>query len=66
MFEGECKSTKDNRLLAEFYLKDIEKASAGEVDVEVTFYVNVDGILKVSAIEYISGNKKEVVVEFNG
>lgn len=43
--------TKDNRLLGEFDLNDIPAMKAGDAQIEVTFDLDENGVLNVSALE---------------
>ena len=60
--EGERSMTKDNHLLGSFELGGIPPAPRGEPEIEVTFDVDVNGILHVSAEEKSTGVKEEVVI----
>jgi len=51
IYEGERQMTKDNHLLGNFRLEGIPPAPRGQPQVEVTFDLNGDGILKVKAVE---------------
>ena len=62
VFEGERTLTKDNNLLGTFELTGIPPAPRGTPQIEVSFDVNADGILNVSALEKSSGNKKEITI----
>jgi len=62
VYEGERTLTKDNRLLGEFELRGFPKMRKGEAKIEVTFEVNADGILKVSAREKTSDTQAEITV----
>jgi molecular chaperone HscA len=55
VFQGERDLVQDNRKLAEFNLTGIPAMPAGLPKVEVTFLIDADGILKVSATELRSG-----------
>ncbi len=55
VFQGERDLVQDNRKLAEFNLSGIPGMPAGLPKVEVTFMIDADGILKVSATELRSG-----------
>jgi molecular chaperone HscA len=55
VFQGERDLVQDNRKLAEFNLSGIPAMPAGLPKVEVTFMIDADGILKVSATELRSG-----------
>merc|ERR1712228_710284 len=49
IFEGERPATKDNHLLGEFQISGIERAKRGEPQVEVTFALDANGIMHVTA-----------------
>ncbi|KAF8335623.1 Hsp70 protein-domain-containing protein [Amanita rubescens] len=51
VFEGERSLTKDNNLLGKFELTGIPPAPRGVPQIEVTFEIDVNGILKVSAAD---------------
>merc|ERR1739848_907378 len=57
VYEGERKMTKDNNLLGQFDLSGIPPAPRGTPQIEVTFDMDADGILNVSAADKASGNK---------
>jgi molecular chaperone HscA len=63
VFQGERDLVKDNRKLAEFILKGIPGMPAGLPKVEVTFMIDADGILKVSAKELRSGVAQSIDVK---
>jgi heat shock 70kDa protein 1/2/6/8 len=62
VFEGERQFTKDNHLLGNFELSEIPPAPRGVPQIEVTFEVDANGILTVSALEKSSGNKKNITI----
>ena len=62
VFEGERTLTKDNNLLGTFELTGIPPAPRGTPQIEVSFDVNADGILNVSALDKSSGNKKDITI----
>ena len=62
IFQGESKVVKDNELLGEFTFSGIRPAPVGEVQVEVTFDVNVEGILTMSARDPASGREMKTTV----
>ena len=62
VFQGERDLVKDNRKLAEFNLTNIPGMPAGLPKVEVTFLINADGILTVSAKELRSGVEQSIEV----
>merc|ERR1719324_25148 len=54
--------TKDNHLLGSFALTGIAPAPRGQPQLEVTFDIDVNGILTVRAEDKDSGNEQEVVI----
>lgn len=62
VFEGERPMTKDNHLLGKFDLTGIPNAPRGVPQIEVTFEIDVNGILKVSAEDKGTGNKEKIVI----
>lgn len=63
VFQGERDMVQDNRKLAEFNLSGIPAMPAGLPKVEVTFLIDADGILKVSATELRSGVATSIEVK---
>lgn len=63
VYQGERDLVKDNRKLAEFNLSNIPAMPAGLPKVEVTFMIDADGILKVSATELRSGTAQSIDVK---
>ncbi|KAK6463000.1 chaperone [Scheffersomyces coipomensis] len=63
VFEGEQKLVKDNHLLGEFDLRNITKAKKGEAPVLVTFSLDRNGILNVSAVDQGTGSKGSITVK---
>ncbi len=63
VFQGERDLVQDNRKLAEFNLTGIPAMPAGLPKVEVTFLLDADGILKVSAKELRSGVSQTIEVK---
>lgn len=55
VFEGERSMTRDNNLLGKFELAGIPPAPRGVPQIEVTFEIDVNGLLKVSAADKASG-----------
>lgn len=62
VFEGERTMTKDNRLLGKFELSGIPPAPRGTPQIEVTFDVDENSILQVSAADKASGKKEEITI----
>lgn len=63
VFQGERDLVNDNRMLAEFNLTGIPGMPAGMPKVEVSFLINADGILTVSAKELRSGVEQSIEVK---
>ncbi len=63
VFQGERDLVKDNRKLSEFNLTGIPGMPAGLPKVEITFLVNADGILVVTAKELRSGIQQSIEVK---
>ncbi len=61
VLQGERELAKDNKSLGQFNLADIPSAPRGQPQIEVTFDIDANGILKVSAKDKASG--KEQVIE---
>ncbi|GJQ10415.1 hypothetical protein GpartN1_g2206.t1 [Galdieria partita] len=62
VFEGERAMTKDNHLLGKFELKGIPPAPRGVPQIEVTFEIDSNGILSVSAVEKGSNKKEQITI----
>jgi heat shock protein 1/8 len=62
IFEGERPLTKDDRRLGDFNLEGIPPAKRGVPQIEVTFEIDANGILNVSAIDKVTGKKNNVTI----
>ncbi|KAK0409232.1 hypothetical protein QR680_004423 [Steinernema hermaphroditum] len=62
VYEGERPMTKDNHMLGKFDLTGIPPAPRGMPQIEVTFEIDVNGILHVTAEEKGSGKKNEITI----
>eukprot|EP01017_Pseudomicrothorax_dubius_P043997 TRINITY_DN73_c0_g1_i2.p1 TRINITY_DN73_c0_g1~~TRINITY_DN73_c0_g1_i2.p1 ORF type:complete len:661 (-),score=264.89 TRINITY_DN73_c0_g1_i2:138-2120(-) len=62
VFEGERQMTKDNNLLGKFHLDGIPPAPRGVPQIEVTFDVDANGILNVSAVEKATGKSNKITI----
>ncbi|KAI0120580.1 78 KDA glucose-regulated protein-like protein precursor [Hypoxylon sp. NC0597] len=62
VYEGERSLTKDNNLLGKFELTNIPPAPRGVPQIEVSFELDANGILKVSAHDKGTGNKESVTI----
>jgi molecular chaperone HscA len=63
VLQGERETADTNRSLARFKLTGIPPMTAGMARLEVTFLVDADGLLKVSAKELTSGKESHVAVK---
>ncbi|XP_037905048.1 major heat shock 70 kDa protein Ab [Hermetia illucens] len=63
VFEGERAMTKDNNLLGTFDLSGIPPAPRGVPKIEVTFDLDANGILNVSAKDTSTGNAKNITIK---
>jgi len=62
VFEGERSMTKDNHLLGKFELSGIPPSPRGVPQIEVSFEIDVNGILHVSAEDKGTGNKEHITI----
>lgn len=60
--QGERKFAKDNINLGNFELTNIRKAPKGEPRIEVTFDIDVNGILNVSAVDVDNGSEQKILI----
>jgi len=62
VFEGERGMTKDSHILGKFNLEGIPPARRGEPQIEVTFDIDANGILNVSAQEKTTGKVEKITI----
>lgn len=62
VFQGERAMARDNKLLGNFRLDGIQKASRGEPRVEVSFDIDANGILNVSAKDLNTGKEQKITI----
>lgn len=62
VYEGERKFTKDNNLLGRFMLEGLPPLPAGVPQIEITYEVDENGILNVSAVEKSSGKSNKITI----
>ena len=62
VFEGERSMTKDNNLLGKFELNNIPPAPRGVPQIEVTFEVDANGIMKVMAADKGTGRSESITI----
>jgi L1 cell adhesion molecule like protein len=63
VYEGERKMTKDCNLLGKFDLTDIPLMPRGQPQIEITYDVDSNGILNVTALEKSSGKSKNITIK---
>ena len=62
VLQGEDEDATQNELLGEFTLSDIRPAPRGEVELEVTFEIDADGVVSVSARNIETGQRQAITV----
>lgn len=62
VLQGERPMAKDNKSIGKFRLKGIRKAPAGVPQIEVTFDIDANGILKVSAKDLDTGKEQSITI----
>lgn len=62
VLQGERMMAKENKVIGNFRLKGIKRAVRGVPQIEVTFDIDVNGILKVSAKDLGTGKEQSVVI----
>ena len=63
VFQGEREMAEDNEMLGEFHLTGIPPAPAGTPQIEVTFSIDENGIVNVSAEDKGTGTTEEITIE---
>jgi molecular chaperone DnaK len=66
IYQGEREIVEENKFLGKFILTGIKPAPKGVPRIEVTFSININGILKVGAVDLSTKSKKEVLVTHSG
>jgi len=66
VFQGERKMASDNKLLGEFMLDGIPPAPRGVPQIEVTFDIDANGIVHVSAKDKSSGKEQRIQIQSSG
>lgn len=62
VLQGERQFARDNKLLGNFRLNGIQRAMAGVPQIEVTFDIDVNGIVHVSARDLTTGKQQEITI----
>ncbi|WP_342267844.1 molecular chaperone DnaK [Candidatus Tisiphia endosymbiont of Empis tessellata] len=66
VFQGEREMASDNKILGQFNLDGIPPAPRGLPQIEVTFDIDVNGIVHVSAKDKASGKEQKVTIQASG
>ncbi len=66
VFQGEREMAADNKMLAQFNLESIPPAPRGMPQIEVTFDINADGIVSVSAKDKGTGKEQKITIQASG
>jgi molecular chaperone DnaK len=64
--QGEREMARDNKLLGEFRLSEIPAAPRGGPQIEVTFDIDANGIVHVSALEKKTGKEQKITISNGG
>ncbi len=62
VLQGESRRAEENEVLGEFVLTGLRRAAAGQMEVEVTFEINADGIVSVHAKDLETGVQQSITV----
>ncbi|MBN1654118.1 MAG: molecular chaperone DnaK [Deltaproteobacteria bacterium] len=62
VMQGESRRAEENELLGEFILTGLRRARSGEVEIDVTFEINADGIVSVRAKDLETGMEQSITV----
>jgi molecular chaperone DnaK len=66
VFQGEREMAADNKLLGQFNLEDIPPAPRGMPQIEVTFDIDANGIVSVSAKDKGTGKEQNITIQASG
>ena len=66
VFQGEREMANDNKLLGNFDLKEIPPAARGIPQIEVTFDIDANGIVNVSAKDKATGKEQKIRIQASG
>ena len=66
VFQGEREMAADNKLLGQFNLEDIPPAPRGMPQIEVTFNIDANGIVAVSAKDKGTGKEQTITIQASG
>merc|ERR1711967_122833 len=66
VFQGEREMASDNKILGQFNLEEIAPAPRGMPQIEVTFDIDANGIVSVSATDKGTGKEQKITIEASG
>ena len=66
VFQGEREMAADNKMLGQFNLEDIPPAPRGMPQIEVTFDIDANGIVSVSARDKGTGKEQKITIQASG
>ncbi len=66
VFQGEREMASDNKILGQFNLEDIPPAPRGLPQIEVTFDIDANGIVSVSAKDKGTGKEQNITIQASG
>ena len=66
VFQGEREMATDNKVLGQFNLEDIAPAPRGMPQIEVTFDIDANGIVSVSAKDKGTGKEQKITIQASG
>ncbi|ATX67181.1 molecular chaperone DnaK [Roseinatronobacter bogoriensis] len=66
VFQGEREMASDNKMLGQFNLEDIPPAPRGMPQIEVTFDIDANGIVNVSARDKGTGKEQKITIQASG
>ena len=58
VYQGESREASENELLGQFEFSDFQRGARGEVEIDVTFEINTDGIVNVTASDKRTGQQR--------
>jgi L1 cell adhesion molecule like protein len=64
VYEGENPHCKDNHFLGEFRIKNVPPMPAGRAEFDVTFSIDSNGILKVTAVDKQTRQQKSIEINY--
>ncbi len=66
VYQGESRNSAENEILGEFVLSNLPEAPRGQVKIDVTFDIDTDGIVSVSARDQSSGREEHIKITVSG